>query len=111
MNDDIPSSESSVFLENRLAEAPDERNAAVNGMLDLKRTYQMLADQLAKHADALSKPADDLLKAGAARIEQLETALRKIAEHGWLDENGCSMKGHEVAWELQRIAKEALSKE
>lgn len=56
-----------------------------------------------------AEPAEDLLKAGAARIEQLETALRKIAEHGWIDQNGCSMKGHEVAWEFQGLAKEALA--
>lgn len=44
----------SEMLEKKLAEALAERNSAVNGMLDLKRTNQMLAEQLIKYADALA---------------------------------------------------------
>lgn len=56
-----------------------------------------------------AEPAEDLLKAGAARIEQLETALRKMAEHSWINEHGETMTAYEVAWKAQELAKKALA--
>lgn len=65
----------SIRLEKQLAEAKADATAAVNGMLDLKRTNQMLAEQLHKHAEAIAER--DALTNVAKAADELEALLRK----------------------------------